>query len=245
MSADWFYSEGSERKGPVTEDELRRLADDGRLKSTDLVWRDGMADWVEAKTVKALFPKVVERSRLDDEGDPPPRRSSEVDRPSRRGRQDDEYREDDRPSRRGKRRDERDELDDDDDRPRVRRQTDDYEDYDHRPRSRRLQKPSQIQAVGIMLLIGGIWGILFFLTTMCLIFWWPPVYFELVVCILCIVRGSNMLGQDTQGPPKALPIMLIICILNGDIICCVLGIVSLVMISNDEVQRYYRKKGFY
>ncbi|MSR53173.1 MAG: DUF4339 domain-containing protein, partial [Gemmataceae bacterium] len=127
MSADWFYSEGSERKGPVTEDELRRLADDGRLKSTDLVWRDGMADWVEAKTVKALFPKVVERSRLDDEGDPPPRRSSEVDRPSRRGRQDDEYREDDRPSRRGKRRDERDELDDDDDRPRVRRQTDDYE----------------------------------------------------------------------------------------------------------------------
>ncbi|MEN9573473.1 MAG: hypothetical protein RL514_1328 [Verrucomicrobiota bacterium] len=41
----WFYAVGSERKGPVTEAELDRLAAQGELRSDTLVWRDGMADW--------------------------------------------------------------------------------------------------------------------------------------------------------------------------------------------------------
>lgn len=257
MNADWFYSEGSERKGPVTEDELRRLVSEGQLKPADLVWRDGMADWVEARTVQALFPRVVERPRPDAEGESPPRRSFNTDRPSRRGQRDDESEEDDRPSRRDRR---RDEIDDEDDRPRVRRQTDDYEDdFDDRPRRGSRKKPSQVQAVGVMMLIGGILGILAGLSMMgyfgligaasgglgCLCCAWPGMYLELVWGILATIRGVNMMNRDDQGPPKTLLILQIICIINGDIVNCVLGIVGLVMLNDADVEKYYRKKGFY
>jgi hypothetical protein len=73
---------------------------------------------------------------------------------------------------------------------------------------------------------------------------WPGVYFELVWAILALIRGINMLNQDDQGPPKTLAILQIICIANGDVINCVLGIVSLVMLNDPQVQAYYRRKGF-
>jgi len=266
VNADWFYSEGSERKGPVTEDELRRLVSAAQLKPTDLVWRDGMSDWVEASTVQVLFPKSEERARKEDLPESPPRRrfdaGADHERPSRRrgNRDDDEYDEDERPSSRTRR---RDEIDDEDDRPRVRRQTDDYEDeYDDRPRRRSGQKPSQIQAVGVMMLIGGILGILAGLSMIgyfgligmfgvaaggpgCLCCLWPGMYLELVWGILAVIRGVNMMNRDDQGPPKTLLILQIICIINGDIVNCVLGIVGLVMLGDEQVQKYYRRKGFY
>lgn len=98
-----------------------------------------------------------------------------------------------------------------------------------------------------MLLVGGILGIIVFLSyaASCILLVWPGIWFELVVAILCIVRGANMLGRDDQGPPKTLAILMIICIVNLDIVNCVLGIVSLVMLGAPEVQEYYRKKGFY
>jgi len=227
VNADWFYSAGDTRQGPVTELELRRLALDGKLKPSDLVWKDGMPDWVEARTVETVFPR---RSEADPD-----------DRPSRRGR--DDY-DDDRPSRRGRRDDE-----DDEDRPRIRRTADDLDDdYDDRPRPSSRQRPGQVQAVAIMMLIGGIIGLLQMLMAapfsgfVCCV--WPGVYFEIVVGILAIVRASNMLGRDDQGPPRTLAIMQIICIINLDIINCVLGIVSLVMLNDPQVQSYYRRKGF-
>ena len=236
MNADWFYSAGDTRQGPVTEPELRRLALEGKLKPSDLVWKDGMPDWVEARTVESLFPR---RADAEPEADDRPgrRRFDAEDRPTRRGRDDDEG---DRPSRRG-RRDE-----DDDDRPRIRRTADDLDDdYDDRPRRRNV-KPGQIQAVAIMMLVGGILGVFVFLgwASTCFGLVWPGVYFELVVSILAIVRAANMLGRDDQGPPRTLAILLIICIINFDIINCVLGIVSLVMLNDSQVQAYYRKKGF-
>ena len=259
MNADWFYSEGTERKGPVSEDELRHLVSDGELKPADLVWRDGMSDWVEARTVQALFPRVVERSRPEGEGEgegegeSPPRRSFNADRPSRRGQRDDEFEEDERPSRKDRR---REEIDDDDDRPRVRRQTDDYEDeYDDRPRRRKGQKPSQVQAVGVMMLCGGILGILVGLSQIgyigvvgaftgigCVCCLWPGMYLELVWGILAIIRGVNMMNQDDQGPPKTLLILQIICIVNGDFVNCVLGIVGLVMLGDEQVQKGLKQR---
>lgn len=248
VNADWFYSVGDTRQGPVTEAELQRLAADGQLKSTDLVWRDGMADWIEAKSVPAFFPKVEARRSPDD--DRPSRRGRREDdeyedeRPSRRGRRDEEY-DDGRPSRRGSSR--RDEIDDDD-RPRVRREERYEDDFDDRPLRRRKggQKPSQVQAVGIMMLVGGILGLLVFLAwaSTCFGLLWPGVYFEVVISIMAIIRGVNMMNQDDQGPPRGIAICLIICILNLDIVNCVLGIVCLVMLNDDQVRAYYRKKGF-
>ena len=232
MNADWFYSDGEKRLGPVTEDELRRLARDGQLKPTDLVWRDGMPDWVEARTEEILFLPYAEAAPAAE--DRPGRRRFDDDR--RR----DEDADDDRPRVR------RDDRYDDEDRPRIRRTAEDLADdaYD-RPR-RTGQKPGQIQAVAIMMLVGGILGVLTFLgwAATCFGLVWPGVYFELVVAILLIVRGSNMLNRDDQGPPRTLAILQIICIVNLDVINCVLGIVSLVMLNDPQVQAYYRKKGF-
>jgi uncharacterized membrane protein YiaA len=243
VNADWFYSDGDERKGPVTEDELKRQVADGQLKPGDLVWKDGMVDWVEARSVESLFPKREERRRDRDDEDRPARRRFDPDgtpvgRSSRRD-DDDEV----RPSRRSRQRDEID----DDDRPRVRRQEfDDRDDYDDRPRRRRNQKPGQAQTAAILMLVGGIIGVLFLLALLptCFILLWPGFYFELVVAILLIVRASNMLGRDDQGPPRTLAILQIICIVNLDIINCVMGIVALVMLNDKDTVAYYRKKGF-
>ncbi len=246
MNADWFYSVGDTRQGPVTEDDLKRLVAAGRLRPSDLVWRDGMPDWVEARTVPVLFPPPKVEPLQDEDDRPSRRRFDDDDRPSRRGG--DEY--DDRPSRRGRRRDE-DDDEVDDYRPRVRRRDDDYgryEDEYDRPRRKKNVKPGQVQAVAIMMLVGGIIGLLLMLTyllaSMCFILVWPGFYFELVVAILFIIRGVNMLNPDDQGPPRTLAILQIICICNGDVINCVLGIVSIIMLNDPTVEEYYRKRGF-
>ena len=57
MADQWHYAKGSEKHGPVSSSELRRLARDGDLQPTDLVHKDGMADWAPASRVKGLFDK--------------------------------------------------------------------------------------------------------------------------------------------------------------------------------------------
>lgn len=52
----WYYSQHDQMLGPVAAGELRRLAQSGRLLPSDLVWREGMADWAPAMKVKGLFP---------------------------------------------------------------------------------------------------------------------------------------------------------------------------------------------
>lgn len=44
----WFYALGAQRQGPVTTEELRRLAAAAVLNSQTLVWRDGMPGWLPA-----------------------------------------------------------------------------------------------------------------------------------------------------------------------------------------------------
>ncbi len=56
MAAEWYYSAGGEKHGPVSAAELRHLATNGQLQSDHLVWKDGLAQWVEARKIKGLFP---------------------------------------------------------------------------------------------------------------------------------------------------------------------------------------------
>jgi hypothetical protein len=46
----WYYVRGAERLGPVDVNEMRALAARGELSVDDLVWTDGMAEWVPART---------------------------------------------------------------------------------------------------------------------------------------------------------------------------------------------------
>jgi hypothetical protein len=51
----WFYTaDGSEKKGPVEESEIRNLLAQGQLKNTDLVWCEGMDDWAAINTLPAF-----------------------------------------------------------------------------------------------------------------------------------------------------------------------------------------------
>jgi TM2 domain-containing membrane protein YozV len=175
VNADWFYSVGDTRQGPVTEAELKRLAADGKLRPDDLVWKDGMPDWVEARTVESFFPKTAApvatddrpsgsatRRRLDRAFD----RDGDDERPRSRRRFDDGDEDRDRPRSRRDRDDDRPwrrrDDDEDDDRPRVRRRYDD-DDYDDRPRRRGSKIPSDVQstkmAAGLLAIFLGWLGI--------------------------------------------------------------------------------------
>ncbi|MGH7127279.1 MAG: GYF domain-containing protein [Planctomycetaceae bacterium] len=54
MANEWFYAQGQQEAGPVSLWEVRELAKDGTLKSTDLVWTEGMAEWDRASRVSEL-----------------------------------------------------------------------------------------------------------------------------------------------------------------------------------------------
>lgn len=45
--------------GPVSADEIRRLVAEGDLQPEDLLWREGMADWRTAGSIKGLFPRAA------------------------------------------------------------------------------------------------------------------------------------------------------------------------------------------
>ena len=57
MADEWHYSVGGNRHGPVASTELKRLAESGQLSPTDLIWKEGLQNWVAASSVKGLFPK--------------------------------------------------------------------------------------------------------------------------------------------------------------------------------------------
>jgi hypothetical protein len=56
MPSQWYVSINGESQGPFADAQLRELVSTGRLGPSDLVWRDGMAEWVGAGKIKGLFP---------------------------------------------------------------------------------------------------------------------------------------------------------------------------------------------
>ena len=51
MAAEWFYSVDGKEHGPVSAAELRELAGIGQLRSDHLVWKEGLAEWIEARKI--------------------------------------------------------------------------------------------------------------------------------------------------------------------------------------------------
>lgn len=54
MSKNWWYVEGSDRKGPVEENELKGLLDTGVLKEDGFIWTKGFENWVKLNEVSEL-----------------------------------------------------------------------------------------------------------------------------------------------------------------------------------------------
>lgn len=52
----WYYSSNGERQGPVSFEELKALARQGRLDPVkDLAWTEGMSDWNPSGQVAGLY----------------------------------------------------------------------------------------------------------------------------------------------------------------------------------------------
>ena len=56
MSSGYYYSHNGQRFGPVDGQELKVLAQTVKLLPTDLIWKEGMAEWKPASKAKGLFP---------------------------------------------------------------------------------------------------------------------------------------------------------------------------------------------
>ncbi|MEI8229456.1 MAG: DUF4339 domain-containing protein [Planctomycetota bacterium] len=52
----WYYSRDGKRVGPLSASDLKKAADNGHLTRADLVWKEGLSEWVQATRVKGLFP---------------------------------------------------------------------------------------------------------------------------------------------------------------------------------------------
>lgn len=124
----WYYTTGGKQMEPVTAAELRQLAGSGFLQPSDLIWKEGMANWVKASTMKNLFPAAAGPARVV-VVEPEP----EVEAPRKR----------------------RAALDDDEDSPRrSRRRSRDDDDDDF---GRRIRKPTKgWSGLTIGLVIGGV-----------------------------------------------------------------------------------------
>lgn len=68
---NWLVRVGDQQLGPLAHDEVVSWARAGRLKATDLVWRDGLAEWIPAGSaaeLTSIFPALA-RSGPADMGD--------------------------------------------------------------------------------------------------------------------------------------------------------------------------------
>lgn len=50
----WYYSKNAAQLGPVSLDELRSKLASGEISGTDMVWREGLADWKPASEMAEL-----------------------------------------------------------------------------------------------------------------------------------------------------------------------------------------------
>jgi TM2 domain-containing membrane protein YozV len=71
VSTEWFYSiEEDVQRGPVTEAELRDLAQERTLRRNHLVWKEGLESWVPASSFPFFFEESEPRQKptgIDDE----------------------------------------------------------------------------------------------------------------------------------------------------------------------------------
>lgn len=50
----WYYSKNGVQLGPVTDGEIRGKVASGEISATDMVWKEGMRDWLPVGNVEEL-----------------------------------------------------------------------------------------------------------------------------------------------------------------------------------------------
>lgn len=62
MAEEWYVGSNGQQSGPFTLQQLRQMAASGQVLKTDLIWKQGLANWVACSTVKGLFPSAADFS---------------------------------------------------------------------------------------------------------------------------------------------------------------------------------------
>jgi hypothetical protein len=52
---NWYVAKNNQPVGPLTAKQLKEMVDEGEVLPTDMIWREGIPNWVQAQTVKGLF----------------------------------------------------------------------------------------------------------------------------------------------------------------------------------------------
>ncbi len=61
MTTEWYYANGGQRLGPVSETEFDALRRSGQIRPQTLVWREGMLEWKPlSEAIVALAPSPVD-----------------------------------------------------------------------------------------------------------------------------------------------------------------------------------------
>lgn len=55
MAGSWYYGKPDDRRGPVSDLELKELVVSGQIRESDLVWQEGMTDWIPASDASQFF----------------------------------------------------------------------------------------------------------------------------------------------------------------------------------------------
>lgn len=55
----WWYAKGDQKFGPYSSPQLKALAAKGSIELADLIWKEGLANWLPASSVKGLIPADV------------------------------------------------------------------------------------------------------------------------------------------------------------------------------------------
>ncbi len=118
---------------------------------------------------------------------------------------------------------------------------------DDRPRRRPRggpRRPSNVTAVGGMLLGGGIYALvqdLGMAVAFCPCACWPPLWLSVVWAIFAIVRGAELIGSGPadRRPVTTLLVLQTLCVLNFDIVNFILGVVGLVLAGRPDARAYF------
>ncbi len=62
--ANWWSAKDGQQYGPIDSAQLQQLAQSGELQPHDLIFKEGGTDWVQASTVRGLFPAPAVPSTL-------------------------------------------------------------------------------------------------------------------------------------------------------------------------------------
>lgn len=75
MASEWFYTvNGQQAPTSASDAQLEQLATSGQLRPTDMLWKEGLPNWVAASTIKGLFAASRPASREFPAPEPAPTR---------------------------------------------------------------------------------------------------------------------------------------------------------------------------